>query len=155
MKITESNLRGIIRQVIKESNSQENLRREKKLFTDVFIKKKTKKDRAALKNILINTSVKISDLWGNSDHPFDSYRADLFDSGKQRSINAVWSHDEMGECGFILVKAVPHKAKASYATALYAIFRVEVDASKKMFYLDIKAFSESPKDILNKFSAYK
>ena len=153
-------LRSIIRQAIEDVINQEafedvinqeNFGSEKKFFTDVFVKKL---DKATLRDQLINIGHRISDLWGCPEARFEAYRAELFNSGEKKSTSAVWSHDEMGECGFILIKAEPYKAQQTDPT-YYAIFRVEVDASTKMFYLDIKNLSESPHDILNKFNTYK
>jgi hypothetical protein len=148
MKITESRLRNIIRQVIKESYGEENLhdRDEKEIFTDLFVKKL---DEDTLRDELVTIGHKISDrLDLGLDLGHDAYTAALFTNEFVRH-NAIWSRDNMGECGYLLVKAEPYQLKFPEPD-YYAVVRVEIDHNN-IFLYDIVKMSENIKEVLVEF----
>lgn len=150
MKITESRLRNIIRQVIKESYGEENLhdRNEKEIFTDLFVKKL---DEDTLSDELDTIGHKICDRldYSNVYLGRDAYKAKLFTNEFVRH-NAIWSRDEITECGFLLVKAEPYQLDFPEPD-IYAIVRVERDKRRNIFLYDIVEISENIKEVLTEF----
>ena len=140
MKITESRLRSIIRQVIKESYGEEKLRDEKDFFTDLFIHQL---DEDTFRDELVTVGHHISD---RLDLRQDAYAAKLL----RNDINAFWSRDERGECGFLLVKAEPYRVNRAEPD-YFAIVRVELDDYRDMFYYEIIKISENIREVLVEF----
>lgn len=76
----------------------------------------------------------------------DAYAAKLI----RNDINAFWSRDERGECGFLLVKAEPYRVNR-VEPDYFAIVRVELDDYRDMFYYEIIKMIENIREVLVEF----